>query len=78
MFDYRFQSLTVTVAGSARGNAASAIPYLINSDLQLVVLVQSGSKQAMSVADLVCHVTRTTGITSLNVMEHDMTQKNQA
>ena len=50
---------------------------MITSDLHLVVLVENGNKQAISVADLVCHICRNTGITSLNLMEHDMIQKNQ-
>ena len=63
--------------GVAKSNADNAIPFIFQNDLQLLALVENGSKKAMSVADLVCHVCRTSGVTSLNLMEHDMVQRTQ-
>lgn len=71
------QSTTGCHVGVARSGAASAVPFIIESDLQLVAVVESGSKTLMSLADLVCHVCRTQGVTVLNLMEHDMVQKSQ-
>lgn len=51
------------------------MPFLLGSDLDLVAVVESGSKKLMRVADLVCHVCRSQGVTILNLMEHDMSPK---
>ena len=36
-----------------------------------------GNKRAMSLSEVVCHVTRTSGVTSLNLVEHDLIAKVQ-
>lgn len=58
--------------------AAKAIPWIVDDDLQILVMCGSNGKRPMSLADLVCHVTRTSGVTSLNLVEHEMTQKPEA
>ena len=65
------------MAGMALSGAGKAIPWIVDSDLQMLVLCGQGGKQAMCLAQLVCHATRTSGVTSLNVVEHDLMQKGQ-
>lgn len=64
------------LSGVARTQAASACPWLIEKDLQLVVLVGEG-KKLMCLADVVCHTCRTAGVTQLSMMDHDMIQKSE-
>ena len=65
----------VSSTGLARSQADKAIPFLVNDDLQLVALVESQTKTLMSIADVVCSVCRTTGATALNIIDHDLQQK---
>lgn len=46
--------------------------------MALVVHVDNGTKKATSLADLLCHVCRTSGVTSINVVEHDLQQMTKA
>ena len=65
----------VSSTGLALSQADKAIPFLVNDDLQLVALVESQTKTLMSIADVVCSVCRTTGATALNIIDHDLQQK---
>ena len=49
----------------------------MESDLQLVVQIENGSKRLTSIADLICNVCRSSGATSLNITEHDLQPKTQ-
>ena len=49
----------------------------MDSDLQLVVHVGPPTKKVVSIADLVCNVCRSSGVTTLNLVEHDMLAKVQ-
>lgn len=61
----------------ARGETSKKIANIIDSDLQLVVHCESGTKKVVSVADLVRNVCRASGVTTLNLVEHDMLPKVQ-
>ena len=65
------------ISGIARTETNKKIANIVDSDLQLVVHVDNGSKKLVSLADLVCNVCRSSGATSLNFTEHDMQPKNQ-
>ncbi|CAK9032428.1 unnamed protein product [Durusdinium trenchii] len=75
LFGLGLANATETPIGLARSVAAKAIPWIVDDDLQILVMCGSNGKRPMSLADLVCHVTRTSGVTSLNLVEHEMTQK---
>ena len=64
-------------AGLARSGSDRVIPWLVTDDKQLLVAVESSGKSVLSLADLICRVCRSSGITSLNLLEHDMIQKAQ-
>ena len=49
----------------------------MDSDLQLVVHVDPPTKKVVSIADLVCNVCRSSGVNTLNLVEHDMLPKVQ-
>ena len=66
------------VAGTARTNAAKAWPWIVDSDVQSVILVTDEAKKVMTVADVACFAAQTMGITSLNLVEHTMAQKSEA
>ena len=70
-------TLPVCLGGTARGKVSTIFAFIIPSDLQLVAFVDSGAKTAMSLAEAVCEICRSRGVTSLNLVEHDMTQKTQ-
>ena len=71
------QVYTHLASGVARTEANKKIANIIESDLQLVVRVESGPKKLVSIADLVCDVCRSSGATSVNLVEHDMLPKVQ-
>ena len=52
------------------------IPWMITSDLDVVALVTtsdgSANKKLMTVADVLCFVTRTRGITEVTMVDHDL------
>lgn len=62
------------------GDAASVtdqLPWLIQSDLDLVVLVSTGSdgntrKEIMSISEVFCWITRTRGATEALMMDHNV------
>ena len=62
-------------AGHARSGSNKGIPWIVANDTQLLVSVEASGKSVVSVADLVCNVCKASGMTSLNVLEHDMVQK---
>ena len=43
-----------------------------------MVLVTAEGKRAMSLAEVACYAAQTLGITTLNLVEHNMTQKTEA
>ena len=63
------------MTGVARTEANKKIANIIDSDLQLVVHVENGTKKLVALADLICNVCRSSGATSWNVTEHDMQPK---
>ena len=67
--------IAFVLAGVARTESNKKIANIIESDLQLVVHVDSGTKKLVSIADLVCNVCRSSGVTTLNLVEHDMLPK---
>lgn len=54
------------------------LPWLLERDNQLVVLVTDGTKKAMTVAEVAYTAAQSLGVTTLNLVEHTMTQKTQA
>ena len=75
MFHANFNLLSFGLTGIARTEANKKIANIIDSDLQLVVHVENGTKKLVALADLICNVCRSSGATSLNVTEHDMQAK---
>lgn len=60
-----------------------SIPWLIQSDLEVLCLVyQSGNgetqKELMTLADIVCWITRTRGVTEATMLDHDLAPMFQA
>lgn len=63
-------------AGTARTQAGTSWPWLIEHDKTLVILVSDGQKKApMNVAEVCYHAAQKLGVTSLNLVEHQMEQK---
>lgn len=52
------------------------VPWLITSDLDVVVLVTGAGgaveKTVMTVADVLCNVTNTRGVTEVTMVDHDL------
>ena len=76
-YDSLLALLAFFLTGVARTESHKKIANIIDSDLQLVVHVDSGTKKVVSIADLVCNVCRSSGVTTLNLVEHDMLPKVQ-
>ena len=57
------------------GDAATAtdqIPWLVNTDLQVVCLVLPDKKELMTICDVMAYVTRNRGVTQVSLLDHDM------
>ena len=64
--------------GTAKSERAKALPWIVPSDNQLVVLVKDDGKKTMCLADVVLVAAQSMGITSLQLVEHTMQQKTEA
>ena len=70
---------TETIPPATPGDATSLtdqIPWLITSDLQLVVLLTgtegSGNKETMTLAEVFCWITKTRGATEAVMLDHNV------
>ena len=63
------------MTGTARTQAGTSWPWIIDHDKNLVVLVSEGSKKPMPLAEVCYFAAQTLGITSVNLVEHQMDQK---
>lgn len=72
----KFQS-TVTVAGAAKSGSSETIPFIVESDVQLLVLIDpcANTKQAKCLAHIACQAARDNGIPQLSMSDHDITPK---
>ena len=48
------------------------LPGVVRSDKHAIALVKGGEKSVMTVADVMCDITKTKGITEVHVADHDM------
>ena len=69
--------LKLRVAGVARSKMDTIIPWLLDSDLNLTVLV-GDSKQLKCLADISCDLATSSGVTELTVVDHDIVQSTEA
>ena len=64
------------------GQSQDHIPWLIVDDMQLVSLLPgvggSGTKDMLTVADVMCRITRERGVTESKVVDHDLDAKKTA
>lgn len=53
------------------------LPWVVRSDKHVIALVKGTEKTVMTVADVMCDITKTRGITEVHVADHDLspTQK---
>lgn len=67
---------TSSPLGGDAATVSDQIPWLLKSDLDTVCLVTGTgaqvSKRLMTVADVLCEVTRTRGVTEVTVIDHDL------
>lgn len=64
------------MAGIARSSPETQIPWLLTSDLDLVIFVDdAGKKSIKCLSQVACDVTRASGVTELTIVDHDMAQK---
>lgn len=67
------------LTGIAKTESAKAWPWIIERDNQTVVLVETdGGKKPMSVAEVAFVAAQKHGITSLNLVERNMSHKTEA
>ena len=71
----------LVLAGSCAGSA-DILPWLVKDDRTLVCLVATTpdgpKKEVMSVAEVMCKVTRDRGVTEVQIVDHDARQRSKA
>lgn len=79
---FRLQSSSSLLAPGTVGQSQDHIPWLIVDDMQLVSLLPgvggSGTKDMLTVADVMCRITRERGVTESKVVDHDLDAKKTA
>eukprot|EP00435_Cladocopium_sp_Y103_P038613 s4346_g10.t1 len=73
--------LRFKLKGVARGAGDRMLPWLLQSDIELMVLVNvdsGGSKKLTCLAEIACQTCQTTGITDLSMIDHDISAKLEA
>lgn len=64
-------------AGVAKSSGDTLTPWHLSSDLSLMVFVDpaANTKTIKSLAEIACDTTRTSGITDLSLVDHDVNPK---
>ena len=57
---------------------AGTVPWFVNDDRMLVCDTTSGSKKLNTLADVLCDVTKSRGVTEVRVVEHGLQPKMKA
>lgn len=72
---------STTLPGTA-STATDFVPWIIKDDAALVCIVkqQGGTavKEVLPLAEAICNITRSRGVTEIRVVDHDIRQKMQA
>eukprot|EP00435_Cladocopium_sp_Y103_P076335 s59_g93.t1 len=78
LFGFNVGSFTERSVGAARSQLNTCIPFLIATDLDLMVHVRPGEeKRLRCLAQLCAHTTQNTAVTELSLLDHDISQKTQ-
>lgn len=74
---YLKPSFVIDLSGTCASQSGS-LSWHISDDRSLLCYVTSTDKTLMSVADLMCEVTRRRGITEISIVDHSMTTMKKA
>lgn len=77
LFGYGLGSFGPTPVGVAKSSGDTLTPWHLSSDLSLMVFVDpaANTKTIKSLAEIACDTTRTSGITDLSSVDHDVNPK---
>ena len=78
---WMFIKLTLRIPAATCATTADYVPFCVSADSQLVCLVTAGAnptKEVMSLADVMCQVTRRRGVTEVKLVDHNLRPKVKA